>query len=786
MEGEMVLLVMLPEDKRVMLVQTSRSQTVEDLEVFIADEYARLFPQLPSLSRGLRIQKCVSPDLVLDRRSHSSVRQEAAHSFVDLAKNVQAGNVFQNMEQIYIVPNTKPKQKKLVMAKQTAIVAHEGQEELGAKSAQKQQQVPEKMADAVDRKPAETGTQSSESTVKKVPDGKKEVVEKEQQVASETPVVNKAQVKEKNTSSGVVKGATKETKDTKKPVAKESKGTKKVAVEQSSEKADLKDKSTKAGTEQKSASKKTDKKETEEVKEKKKSKPKKIVAETNEGIVKKATKKPTPKKSGNALLKKMLAAKQFASESGASLIIDSLQTSDGDVQEAPSKSERARKASEIDLSSAEVNHEPAEEPPLKKKKSVKVAETSKPAPKVIDDEAVTVEKSTSKKVTAAKDKMRAVLMNNAMATDEQQSKINDDSSTASETTQIGRKSKNKAGAMSDDVEKPVAKRAKKDESLKASTGKKTTEKAKPVVKVATPETELSSDSHSSDNEVVSGEETEVVETPVSKRKANGKLKETSEPKGFKKVMAETSEPKGFKKVMAETSKRIAAERNARDTWSDNTAKPVQGLKRSVKSAESTASESSVDSDHSPVVGDRVEHSPKKATLVESDSSSSSDDEQLNYSQNLLADLTKDDGEDVSIISEKGEKSRQVDKIRDKSPVHRSQDAEQSQDMPSSELTQKPQESNSVLLRSLSRNQFSLGSMPVAKLKKSSKNPFKKVKAETSSATGRPRGRPHAIKSCHQLRFSVVYSGRGGRVALWRSRRLAGFGTESMDKTIAGP
>ena len=47
-----------------------------------------------------------------------------------------------------------------------------------------------------------------------------------------------------------------------------------------------------------------------------------------------------------------------------------------------------------------------------------------------------------------------------------------------------------------------------------------------------------------------------------------------------------------------------------------------------------------------------------------------------------------DGEDVSIISEKGEKSRQVDKIRDKSPVHRSQDAEQSQDMPSSELTQK--------------------------------------------------------------------------------------------------
>uniref|UniRef100_A0AAV1V0J0 Nucleolar protein Dnt1-like N-terminal domain-containing protein n=1 Tax=Peronospora matthiolae TaxID=2874970 RepID=A0AAV1V0J0_9STRA len=732
MEGEMVLLVMLPEDNRVMLVQTSRAQTIEDLEVFIADEYARLFPQLPLLCRGLRIQKCVSPDLVLDRRSHSSVRQEAAHSFVDLAKNVQAGNVFQNMEQIYIVPSMKPKLKKLVMAKQTAIVAHEGQERLGAKSAQKQQQVLEKMADAVDRKPAETGTQSSESTVNKVPDGNKKVVEKERQVASETPVVNKARVKEKNASSGIVKCATKETQYAKELVAKKSNGTKKVAVEQSSEKADLKDESTKTGTEQKSVSKKTDKKKTDDVKEKKKSKSKKIVAETNEGIVKKAAKKAAPKKSENALLKKMLAARQSASDSGASLIIDSLPTSDGDVQEAPSKSERARKASEIDLSSAEVNHEPLEEPPLKKKKSVKVAETSKPAPKVINDEAVTVEKSTSKKVTAAKDKKRAVLKNNAVATDEQQSEVNDDSSTASETTQIGRKSKKKAGAKSDDVGKPVAKRAKKGESLKASVVKKTTEKAKPVVKVATPETELSADSHSPGNEVVSGEETEVVETPVSKRKANGKLKETGE-------------SKGFKKVLAETSKRIAAERNARDTWSDNSAKPVQGLKRSVKSAESTASESSVDSDHSPVVGDRVEHSPKKATLVESDSSSSSDDEELNYSQNLLADLTKDDEEDVSIVSEKGKKSRQVDKIRDKSPVYRSQDAEQSQDMPSSELTQKPQESNSVLSRSLSRNRFSLGSMPVAKLKKSSKNPFKIVKAETSSATGRPRGRPRKVE-----------------------------------------
>ncbi|CAI5741802.1 unnamed protein product [Hyaloperonospora brassicae] len=427
----------------------------------------------------------------------------------------------------------------------------------------------------------------------------------------------------------------------------------------------------------------------------------------------------------------MLAAKQSASTAGSPSVTSALQTSDADSQDGPSKKQRARKASETEASSVEVNQEPAEEPPLKKKKSVKLAESSKTASKLVDDETGTAERSTNKKAAAANDKIRAVPKKKATVTVEIQPKINDDSSTASETTKIGQKSKKKAGAKSDDVEKPVAKRAKKGESLKTSAVKKTTEKVMPAVKVATPETESSHGSQSSNHEVVSGEETEAVETPVSKKKATGKLKEIGE-------------LKGFKKIMAETSKRIAATKEASGAR-NGSVEPEQGLKQSVKSVDSTASESSVDSDHSSIVGKRVEHSPEKATFVESDSFSSSDEEGLNYSQSLLADLTKNDKEDGLIASENGEKSKQVDRTRGDPSAHHSQDTEQSQDMPSSELTQKPQESNSVLLRSLSRNRFSLGSMPVAKLKKSSKNPFKKAKADTSSAADRPRGRPRKVE-----------------------------------------
>jgi hypothetical protein len=53
-----------------------------------------------------------------------------------------------------------------------------------------------------------------------------------------------------------------------------------------------------------------------------------------------------------------------------------------------------------------------------------------------------------------------------------------------------------------------------------------------------------------------------------------------------------------------------------------------------------------------------------------------------------------------------------------------------------------QESNSVLLPSLSRNRFSLDSIPVAKLKKSSKNPFS---SQEGNEKPKKRGRPRKVK-----------------------------------------
>ncbi|CAI5741803.1 unnamed protein product [Hyaloperonospora brassicae] len=283
--GEMVLLAMLPEESRVMLVQTSRLQTVGDLEDFIVDEYARVFPHLPPLSRGLRLQKCVSPELVLDRRAHTAVHQEASHRFVDLAKNVQAGNVFHNMEQIYIVTHAKLKPKKALVAQPTAIVAREEEEKSEAQGAQKPQ-APEKIVEAVEGGQAAIGTQSNDSAKEKVPGRNEKIVEKERHAPSKTSAGIESRVKEKNVSGSVTKAATKETADAKKHVADESTGgRKKVVAKQSSEKADLKYKSTKAGTEQKSESKKTGKKETNDVKEtKKKSRRRSLLRRTKKAL----------------------------------------------------------------------------------------------------------------------------------------------------------------------------------------------------------------------------------------------------------------------------------------------------------------------------------------------------------------------------------------------------------------------------------------------------------------------------------------------------------------------
>ncbi|KAI9916141.1 hypothetical protein PsorP6_016959 [Peronosclerospora sorghi] len=105
---------MLPADERVMLIQTSYLQTIGDLETIILDEYARLFPHFPALSQDVRIQKRMARALVMDHRT--KLREDASHSFVDLAKNVQAGNVFHNMEQIYLVPNPEKKQTSTLTA----------------------------------------------------------------------------------------------------------------------------------------------------------------------------------------------------------------------------------------------------------------------------------------------------------------------------------------------------------------------------------------------------------------------------------------------------------------------------------------------------------------------------------------------------------------------------------------------------------------------------------------------------------------------------------------------
>eukprot|EP00644_Phytophthora_capsici_P016402 jgi/Phyca11/508406/fgenesh2_kg.PHYCAscaffold_34_\ len=98
----------------------------------------------------------------------------------------------------------------------------------------------------------------------------------------------------------------------------------------------------------------------------------------------------------------------------------------------------------------------------------------------------------------------------------------------------------------------------------------------------------------------------------------------------KAISAESSKTKGFADILETRRKEVANKTKTAD------------LKDSPpKSAESTASESSSDSNEpAPVVVKTTKRSPKTVTPVESTSSSSSDEEELDYSQSLLADLTK--------------------------------------------------------------------------------------------------------------------------------------------------
>ncbi|KAJ0402435.1 hypothetical protein P43SY_000588 [Pythium insidiosum] len=98
--GEMALLVMLPVDGLVMIIQTSPLRTIVELEDFIVAEFARVFPDRPALPTPIRIQKCMPLTLVADRRKHQATSDKSdRHSFVELSKTLQVGNAFQAMEQ---------------------------------------------------------------------------------------------------------------------------------------------------------------------------------------------------------------------------------------------------------------------------------------------------------------------------------------------------------------------------------------------------------------------------------------------------------------------------------------------------------------------------------------------------------------------------------------------------------------------------------------------------------------------------------------------------------------
>ncbi|CAI5710787.1 unnamed protein product [Peronospora farinosa] len=701
METEMVLLAMLPEDERVMMIQTPRLRTIAELEDFIVDEYSRVFPFVPALSRNLRIQKCVSPELVVDRRSYATALQQAPHSFVDLAKNVQVGNVFQNMEQIYIVLNKNARKQQQAPKKVTS----EAPKKATIESPRKQQ-VLKKITAAALSVQAKTSVESDNSAEKEVQDDKKE---KEQEVSKKTSIEKKLQDTKQETARDATQDATEKIQDSK----NKGNDAKKVgAADTDEKKIDLKEKSRKVAKMAKHDAKTTAKNEN-------KSDSKTPVAGTEENISKKVVKKAAPKRSENALLKKMRAAKHDASQSGAALVVNSLQDTGSGAPKVPLKSERKRKSNEEDVLGAQVKTAPDSLEPLPKKKKKTVEKSDDNVSKPVEDEIAASMVEMSAKKTAVQNKIPKTSRKKATKSE---LKTDVESSTASESTPVKSKLKKNTDIKSDDIEEPVVKRAKTEAIPKV---KKVADKVKRAAKPTTsiPDTSASSSSQSSsssatqEDEQASGEKIDVVETPATKKATMVMLNEKP------KVINE--QKSGFEKIIADMTKQIADEKKASDAKLSTTFTPDKKSVQTSKSAESTASESSSDSEHPFVFVKVAKHSRKNATPVEDSSSSSSEEEELDYSQSLLADLTKNDNDEeevVPVVLKKGKKSKQSN-----STVQTSHSMEE--DMPSSQLTQKSQELNSVLLSPLSRNRFSLGSMPV------------KVKGETSNATDRPNSRP---------------------------------------------
>ncbi|UIZ26228.1 hypothetical protein KXD40_001686 [Peronospora effusa] len=640
METEMVLLAMLPEDERVMLIQTPRLRTIAELEEFIVDEYSRVFPFVPALSRNLRIQKCVSPELIVDRRSYATALQQEPHSFVDLAKNVQVGNVFQNMEQIYIVLNKNARKQQVpekvpnlapkVLAKSAPEskkkqqapkkVTSEAPKKATIESPRKQQ-VLKKITAAALSVQAKTSVESDNSAEKEVQDDKKE---KEQEVSKKTSIEKKLQDTKQETAGDATKDATEKIQDSK----NKGNDAKKVgAADTDEKKIDLKEKSRKVAKMAKHDAKTTAKNEN-------KSDSKTPVAGTEENISKKVVKKAAPKRSENALLKKMRAAKHDASQSGAALVVNSLQDTGSGAPKVPLKSERKRKSNEEDVLGAQVKTAPDSLEPLPKKKKKTVKKSDDNVSKPVEDEIAAGMVEMSAKKTAVENKIPKTSKKKATKSE---LKTDVESSTASESTPVKSKLKKNTDIKSDDVEEPVVKRAKTEAMPKV---KKVADKVKRAAKPMTsiPDTSANSSSQSSsssatqEDEQASGEKIDVVETPATKMATMVILNEKP------KVINE--QKSGFEKVIADRTKQIADEKKASDAKLTTTFTPEKRSVQTSKSAESTASESSSDSEHPFVFVKVAKHSRKNATPVEDTSSSSSEEEELDYSQSLLADLTK--------------------------------------------------------------------------------------------------------------------------------------------------
>ncbi|RLN97394.1 hypothetical protein BBJ28_00008816 [Nothophytophthora sp. Chile5] len=680
MESEMVLLAMLPQDDRVLLVQTPRLRSIGDLEEFIVDEYARVFPHLPALSRDLRIQKCVAPNLVVDRRSHTTARKQAPHFFVDLAKNVQAGNVFENMEQIYIVANSetqthgvakKPSHrnatKKVVaeprgLVKKLAAESHNAKKTTAAETQDASKEADAETLDASEEAAAET---HSPAAKKELPVQKKSgnallnkmlAMKHDGAKSAAVLVVNSLPAAEKESTAVQAK-----------PVRTRKVREENVAVDgtTSAQQPPVKKmkKANAAVSEPASADSKAEPK---TKKAPKKKAAAKSVAQADNTSDEHDTKAPKVKK---------VAKKKIAAESG-------------DTNKTPTATEAAKATTTVTA-----------------KKSTKKA----------------AEKPSEESVVAA----------------------------APSVVKATRKMKKKVDPETDSVKKPAAKRAKTEkspkETLKAIVAKKAPEKANTTAKTAK-KVELAvaavkkpgSDSLNSSppaDELASAEKPEVAEPPIAKNAArrakqhkadkasdaSAKLPETSTATSATKPV---SVP--FSTILAATKERIAADNRRKSREKEGKAKPTeQEGKRAIpetdevhpkptsKSTENTASESSEsDFEDKPVPkiapkkvptpaspkkkqpAKMVKASPKIAAAVES--SSSSDEEELDYSQSLLADLTKNDTDDEQVKptsappAKKTKKSKKTPVVlpSDDTVTETSQDSVESQDLLSSDLTQK--------------------------------------------------------------------------------------------------